>query len=712
MLIPLGGYYYKKNKEYRNNFSLVWKSSDRLNPKDLMGERPYEELYHEREIDRQITSAISANRSFIIAGSPLSGKTRAVFNALKNSPQKHSILFPRNISMPQPELPFDLKFSRHKIIFIDDFQNFIEKQDNFMFFLKAAIAKNIPVIATCHSGREFRKTKNKLLEQNADMDIIFNDVFEIEKISSADGIAIAKQVGRKWDDVKFNGTIGSIFMKLSEMERRYDQCDTIEKTILRSLRDLYACGIYETNCEFKIQWLKKVASRYELEGKDFEWTGWLKNLEDKEFVAVIARNKVWAEDAYLEYIIDPESRVNDLSLFEDMLKIFNDDAEVLIMTGERVYDSGTVSAGISGYMRTSIMAFERVLTLNENNGDKSIDIKANLYIGMAYWNLSKLEDTINNCEQSLRHYENVLKMSDRNARPEEFALIMSRIGNSYSILSESVNKPDNCRRSIEAFNEALNIYDKKDHPNEYAQVNNSLGGAYLILSDVENSKANILKALKCFERSLQIRKPENDPKGYAFSVNNIAGVFARLSQIEDPEKNLETALAKYQEALKIYSKEKYELQYGMTLNNIGNVYSLFSNIRNKKEFAVKAIEAYEKALEVRTRGNAPLQNSSTLYNLADAFLIMHESDGDIKHLHDAVNALENSIQPVVPVVRRSEILTLLGKTYFLLAEKESREENRNNGIMSFDKAIDLLREYPDKQKEVIGEKNELLSRTF
>ncbi|MEP7145745.1 MAG: hypothetical protein ABI792_01915, partial [bacterium] len=472
ILIPLGGYFYKKSNEYKNNFSLVWKSSKKLTPTDFLGERPYEDLYFEREIDSNLKKDIANKRSALTVGAPLSGKTRAVFRALKNSGKNFDVLFPRNIAMPSLEIPPDLKFRNKKIIVIDDLHNFIEKQDNNQLFFKAAKNKNIPIIATCHSGREYKKAKNKLLDQNMDIEIIFDNIYEIDKISVEDGKSISHKLGVKWDSIKFNGTIGSIFMKLSEMERRYDQCDPIEKTVLRSMSSLYFTGIYEDNCVFKLEWLRKVASGYELEGKDFEWMGWLKNLEDKEFIMITGRNKIWAEDAYLEYIIKPELNVSDHDLFADMIEIFKDDINVLMMTGERIFDIGSISFDILIYMKLAISAFEKILLLTSYESNEAVFFKANNYLGMSYWHISKVEGTLKNCEMSLEYFENILKYVDLNNRPLEYASAKNRTGNTLVILAESKDKIENCQNAIKAYEEALKIYAIKNFPAEYAQVNN------------------------------------------------------------------------------------------------------------------------------------------------------------------------------------------------------------------------------------------------
>jgi hypothetical protein len=279
------------------------------------------------------------------------------------------VLATRAVSMTNFSIPPNIKLWKEKIIFIDDLQYYVEKQDNFHLLFKAAKEGKIPIIATCHSGRELVKVKNKMVEQNIDIENIFGeDVIEFDKLQAETGKEIAAKLGMEWDKVKFNGTIGSIFMRLSEMERRYDNCDNIEKTILRVLRNMYIAGVNDENGVFNLEWIKKAAKSYELEGKDFEWTGWMKSLDDKEFVKIARRNKIWAEDAYLEFIVKPLVEMHVTEILDEMADIFSGNPDALIMIGERAYDSGIIDVQIADYMKIVIKAFTGVLEMPERTG--------------------------------------------------------------------------------------------------------------------------------------------------------------------------------------------------------------------------------------------------------------------------------------------------------------------------------------------------------
>lgn len=693
---PAAGYILKLRKEYKNYYSIIWKSSKKLKTKDLIGERPFEEYYYPRNIDNQLIRSLERKRNILIVGPPLSGKTRAVFNSLKQLKSPVHVLVPRSVQMTVFQFPKDFIFWKPKMIFIDDLQYYIERQDSFHLLFREAKERNIPIAATCHSGWEFKKVKNKMIEQNLDIDIIFgDDIIEMEKISPDEGKLVAEKLGMKWDTVKFNGTIGSIFMRLSEMERRFDNCDNIEKTILRSIRNLYKSGIYEENSIFRLEWIKKAAEFFELEGRDFEWTGWLKTLEDKEFLKIARRKKIWAEDAYLEFVVKPEVETSQLDILESMMEVFSDNPEVLQMAGERAYDIGSIDTQIGDYMKIAISAFEKILEQINKDVQYAEYIKATNYLGQAYWLLSTVQDTLVNCQKAIEYFNEILKRINIESHPFETAKIKNKIGNAYIVFAQVESKEENCKTAINAYNEALKVFTVNTHPKEYARAHNNLGGAYLILAEVKDKTENYKKAISAFNEALKVVSVIDNPKLYALTKNNIANTYARLSDMEDTEKNLKLAIDSYEDVLEIHSKEKAPLQYGLTKNNIGNAYSMLALIKDKKINIDKAVKAYEDSLEVRKPDQVPIQYANTMFNLGDVYLVKSEEENLPEPLYRAIDAFEESISirtfDKYPI-QYAEVKVGLGKAYIRLAEFEDKTENYHKAIASFDKALKVFTE--------------------
>ena len=109
-------------------------------------------------------------------------------------------------------------------------------------------------------------------------------------------------------------------------------------------------------------------------------------------VKAARRNKIWAEDAYLEYIVKPETqKAQTADVFEEVIGVFSDEPQVLLMLGERVYDTNS-GCEISDYMKLSIKAFEKIIAKINKQEDELTYLKAQNYLGQSYWSLSRVED--------------------------------------------------------------------------------------------------------------------------------------------------------------------------------------------------------------------------------------------------------------------------------------------------------------------------------
>lgn len=690
VFVPAGGYIYKLRKEHKNYFSVIWKSSKRLKAKDLLGERPCEEYYFERKPDISLARMLERKRNVLIIGPPLSGKTRSVFNALRKSKNIVDVLVPRAVPMPSFHFPKDFAFWRDKLILIDDLQYFVEKQENYHLLFKTAKEQGIPIAAACHTGREYKKVKNKLVEHNLDIEMIFGEnIIELEKISPEEGKKVAEQVGMKWDSVRFNGTIGSIFMHLSEMERRFDNCSTIEKTILNSIRNLYRSGVYNDNSTFNIEWIKKTASHYELEGKDFEWTGWIKSLEDKEFLRLVRRNIVWAEDAYLEYIVKPQAEITDVEIINDMIEVFITDVPVLNMIGERAYNVGVIDIEINDYMKASIRAFDAVLT-HLNPDDKQGIVKAYEYLGLCYWRLSIIEDVKENCGRSLHYLEEALKIVNPATDPLQYVRLKTEMGNTYTAFADIEDRIENCKKAIACYNESLKYFSPGEHPVQYSSVQHNLGGTYFTLSQEEDEAENIRKAIESLKKAVKIRTLEQYPREYALTNNNLGNCYANLSDIENKTANLKLSIEHFNNILKVYDKTRHPFNYATTIANLGNVYSMLAAVEDFDENIERSLGMLNESIEIRTPDKFPLQYAASQYSLGDVYVFVANKNRSSEYCHKAIDALQECLTirtfDLYPL-QYAMAQNLLGRAYALLSEFEEKSENYEKALKAFDEAL-------------------------
>lgn len=689
---PAAGYLIKQRKEYTNYYSVIWKSTAKLKPKDLLGERPCEDYYLRRNVDDVIQNSLQSNKNVLIIGQPLSGKTRAVYNALTTSKKKFYLLVPRCVPMPVFQVPPDYFFKKNKIIFIDDLQHYIEKQDNYHLLFKYAQINNLPVIAACHSGKEFTKVKNKLTEQNLNIDIIFGSgAAEVEKIPAETGKKVAESLGMKWDSIKFNGTVGSIFMKLSEMERRFDTCDIVEKTILRILRNLYLAGIYEENNIIRTQWIKTAAARLELSAKEFEWAGWFKSLEEKEFLKVLPGSKLLVEDAYLVHVIKPESDTPLLTILHTEVETFSDDPEVLQLTGETIYNFALDDPQFLEFMTLAIAAFKKELLLLSGT-DKINQLKKVKYsLGQAYFNLSQSVETKENSITAISYFNELLVHVTRDADPYEYARIKMKLGDVYRFLSFVDDIGTNCRNAISAYNEALEIFTIETNPLDLAITYNNLGSAYGLLSESGDPVENCKRSLEAFSEARKVKDKTGYPPNDAFTKFNTANTYMYLSGFEEKEKNLLEAIRLFNEYLDSEAIRKSARNRGGTLNNMGYAYMLLAGVVNKKENLLKALELFEEALKIRNKEQMPLDYTETMCNVGETYKYLSEAEDEEANLLKAKDALEDALslkEIEKHPLTYSTIKYTLGVVVLNLAAKYG---SRQNGL-DFDIGMKQLQE--------------------
>ena len=702
--------YYRKRKELYNYYSVIWKNSRKLKPKEILGERPCEDYYIKRNVDELLLKSLQSIQNILIIGQPLSGKTRAIYNAFRTSNKKYYVLIPRSVPMPVFQIPTDYFFRKNKVIFIDDLQQYIEKQDNYHLLFRQAQLKNFPIIAACHTGKEFTKVKNKLTEQNLNIDIIFGSgVAEMEKISADTGKQVAEKLGMKWDSIKFNGTIGSIFMRLSEMERRFDTCDIIEKTILRVLRNLYFAGVYHDNGIIRNEWIKKAAAKHELLAKEFEWAGWLKSLEEKEFLKVMPGSKIWAEDAYLEHVVKPEADAPMLEIFQNAIDSFYDDPEVLQFIGESIYDYALDDPMFLEYMNLAINAFKKELDLLSGTEKISQLKKVKNSLGQAYWSLSQSLDTMENSKLAISYYNEVLELLSKNSDPYEYARIKMKIGDAYKFLSFVDGIRENCLNAVSSYNEALEIFTIESNPLDLALTYNNLGSAYGLLGESGDPVENCRRSLESYSEARKVRDKTGYPPNDSFTKFNTANTYMYLSGFEEKEKNLLEAIRLYNEYLNSDATRKSARNTGGTLNNMGYAYMLLSGAVNKKENLQKALEIFDKALQIRSKEQMPIDYSETMCNIGEAYKYLSEVENEEINLFKAKDALDEALklgEIAKHPLTYSTLKFTLGSVILSLAALPGGKQdglNFDTGMKQLQEASEAAKGYSDSHYNMIND---------
>jgi tetratricopeptide (TPR) repeat protein len=572
VVIPLLQSRARKKRILKKHFKIIWKKSSALKPKALLELRPFHKAYHKRDEDDKILQTLSAQKSVLIVGPPLSGKTRAVHRALRKLNKPCDVLIARAVDIDVENFlfPRHLRFWRPKVLVIDDLHRFVELQ-NFEHLFRAANENNTPIVATCRSGFECDKAKAKIGERSLDFDTVFGEnVFELGKVSQDEAQKVASDARVDWAKVRFDGTIGSVFMKLSTMETRFKNSSPEEKTFLRVLRKLYLAGVYEENQVFPLKWVKAVAKTDELEGSGPQWNEWMEKLQGKEFITR-RKDAVQAEEVYLQDIVKPGAKVEKLDLFESMLAALTGLADALFRLGSRAYGIGETRLDKANYMKIAIAAYQealKVYTLEDFPDQHAMTQRS---LGSAYRILAEVESKADNCMRAIKAHKAALKFYSLKQFPVDYASIQNNLGNAYRTLGEVEAKAENCKLAIAAYQEALKVYTLERFPMQYGATQNNLGNAYVTLGEVEAKAENCKLAIGAYQEALKVRTLERFPMEYGATQNNLGTAYWTLAEEEAKAHNCGKAKTAFQEALKAYTKEELPLDYRMAQDNLRNL---------------------------------------------------------------------------------------------------------------------------------------------
>ena len=392
--------YQEKQKKLKSLFNLIWKNSTSIGKEEILGNRPFNEYYFLRPEDEKVWNCLDNGKSVLIVGPPLAGKTRMVYESLRKS-KKHDLIIPRStdIEIESFILPRQMKSWKPKLLFIDDLHRFAEQQ-NFEYLFEVCRKNEINLIAICRSEIEYNKTKKRMLDKNLDLETgIFDQIIEVNEISEQQGKEIADNADRHWNEIKFNKTVGSIFMPLAEMDRRFKECTSEEKSVLKAVKKLYICGVYDEDQIFQLDKIQKVSENEGIKKEKYQWEELIEKLCEKEFTKIKEKDidRIWAEEAYLEDIV--KLNHSELSVFEELLSIFAETSQELFKIGNRAYEIGSVKLQKASYMKVAIKAYQEALKIRTVEQFPMDYAMTQNNIGNAYRTLAEVEEKAINCRK-------------------------------------------------------------------------------------------------------------------------------------------------------------------------------------------------------------------------------------------------------------------------------------------------------------------------
>lgn len=345
-----------------------------------------------------------------------------------------------------------------------------------------------------------------------------------------------------------------------------------------------------------------------------------------------------------------------------------------------------------GRFRKGMNWLQQINTLLEDTGDARLRSNINNSMGIAYRNLSNIENRKDNLRRAIEAFQSALTYYTPETAPLDYALIQNNIGTAYNDLSIVENREENLRLAIEAYQNALEYRKPYIRPLDYGMTQNNLGTAYADLASVENREDNLRRAIEAYQNALKYRSPETAPLSYAMAQYNLGNAYRELAKIENREENLRLAISIYQDALQYFTSQNAPLSYAMTHNNIGIIYMDLASTENQEENLNLAITAYEHALEYYTPEISPIDYAMTQYNLGTGYANLANIENQEKNLKLSITSYQRALDYYTPdnaPFQYADTQNNLAFTYLNLAEIENREQNLLLAIEAYNKAIEI-----------------------
>ena len=558
----------------------VYKKTKHLTPEDFRIAE-YRDYYYEREEDEKIREALSQGKSVLVIGRPKAGKTRAAYEAVKHLKGFKVMKFWEKL-LDFEKIPGSVKKGKNILVF-DDLNKFVGKVNLYEVVKKfTEKLKNIIIVATCRSGKEFEEAEEKFFDVLRDFVLV-----ECGDVSEEKAKEIAADAGIEFKS--FDGTIGSVFLGLDVMRMRFDEEPEECKSLFWVLKLLHDAGIFLPR---KI--LVEEIYRRKLERDRFSANmsieSTLKKLEIDSFIFVFKEFQVIRErhESYLDFAGYLDS-VDDFSWLKGILVELKDESGLFCL-GNAFYGRELFESGIKCY-------------------DESLELRENAW---AYNNRGVAYAGLNQHERAIEDYNKAIALNPN------YAEAYYNRGTAYAGLNQH-------ERAIEDFNKAIEL-----NPN-YAEAYYNRGVAYAGLNQHE-------RAIEDFNRAIALNP------NYAKAYNNRGVAYAELNQhereIEDYNKaialNPDDAEAYYNRGLTYAGLNQYE----RAIEDYNKAIALnpdFAEAYNNRGNAYYGLNQHERAIEDYNKAIALNPNYAKAYNnRGNAYAGLNQHERAIEDYNKAI----------------------------------------------------------------------------
>lgn len=747
--VPIIGFLVIRMRMVAGHFLIKWVRPIDLCSEDLMGMRAgafhgYHPVYHYRACDDVIRTRIFRGEHVLIEGSPLSGKSRALFEGLSRLPSRYriAVLRPDSPNLQTFRLPLRFGFNTRRrtyIVVIDDFDRFIRTQ-NALEYLELIDGKGCVIAA---AGRRTHALSASAL---GDLYPLFGDPITVAPVAGGHAQVLVDTLVYPGDESsarlgRFNGTVGSMCLPLELMADRFDRLPQKQRDVLTTIQGLFRAGLHNGASMFPMGVVALHMAGRETHHGSEDLSNLYECLERAGFLTT-GRGTVTVETAYLEDVVSHSASVIDS--IREIAAAYSRDPLTLLAIADRLYsfamesnnrvgcllasrdmlmdalarvrsrepsalrrmlynNLGAVLGGLFeetgrfGYARQGIASFSRSLD----------EIQANFYrveyadtlsnIASLYMMLAEKGGTGYHASVAMDGFYESLAIYRDCVMPLKIASAWVDTGRALTISAVVERNPAHAARALESFLEALTTYSPRTHPYGYARILFDLGRCYLALSRFTNKEMNARRAVEAFSRSLNIRSRNRFPGEYAETTEEMAGALCVLAREDSFEEHTLKAIAAYQDAVDVYRELNRPDRCAVVWELVGDSYLALARRMKDALPASRAVAAYGEALKIWGEKSNPSRHAELQYRIGGACRALFRYGSDLFALKRAVLAFgvaakigERHNQPAASCGLAYQ---QLGKVLLLLADSngsESRTKYGYEAAVALNRALELF----------------------
>jgi hypothetical protein len=282
-----------------------------------------EDLFFDSAIYSRIKKSIENETITLIIGHPLSGKTRVVYDTLKQNKIWNLIIPRKNKEIREYFIPTTLS---NILVVLDDVDDFCYPDSLALFnLLKYIVSRDIKCVITCRKGPELAKFQNYINSNFSST--IFLNTFDIQRFDkNNDQVKKFLEINRekfKSDIRNFDGNFGSIVLPLDKMRERFqnllteDKDNDISLAILLGLKLHFHFLNYESSkSEYADEKIKNFAQRFlgNLQLSGFLWENGKNTIisNNTSLNFIVSNKSIFIEEAYLDFLKDTNGNTIDV----------------------------------------------------------------------------------------------------------------------------------------------------------------------------------------------------------------------------------------------------------------------------------------------------------------------------------------------------------------------------------------------------------------